>query len=60
MPVTVHVDELHSDVTPAPPARNGGTDQRVQPPWEAEERWCEQRERLEWLTRRVSAVNFDD
>jgi hypothetical protein len=30
------------------------------PPWEKEERWCEQRERLEWLARRVCAVDFDD
>jgi hypothetical protein len=61
MPVTVHVDELHSEVAPAPSAgRSSDASERNRPPWEAEERWCEQRGRLEWLARRVCAVDFDD
>jgi hypothetical protein len=58
--VSLHIDEVHSDVTttPGPPAERPGD--RREPPWVVEERWCEARDRLDWLTGRVCAVDFDD
>jgi hypothetical protein len=58
VPVTVHIQELHSDVVPH--GGGGHGDDRPEPPWTAEERWCAQRARAEWLARRTCAVDFDD
>jgi len=58
--VTVHVDEVHSDVVATPSTPGHHADVRVPPPWEAEERWCEERDRMAWLTARICAVDFDD
>jgi len=60
MPVTVHVDEMHSDVAPAPDPTGATAAARRPPPWEAEERWREDRDRTAWLARRVCATDFDD
>lgn len=57
--MSVHIDELHSDVVPA----GSGAAAREEPsvnPWAAEERWQEIRCRAEWLAGRVCAVDFDD
>ena len=60
MPVTVHVDEVHSEVAPLPSAPGEHTSAHTEPPWVADERWCEERDRMVWLARRVCAVDFDD
>lgn len=57
--MTVHIQELHSDVVPLGGAASA-EGRRPEPPWEAEERWCAQRARTEWLARRTCSVDFDD
>jgi hypothetical protein len=62
--VTVHVDELHSEVVPTPGASGGQADGRggrgATPPWALQEQWREARRRAEWLAERVCAEGFDD
>jgi hypothetical protein len=60
VPVTVHVDEVHSDVAAAPATPGQHADAPVAAPWEAEERWREERSRMAWLAGRVCAADFDD
>jgi hypothetical protein len=59
--VTVHVDELHSEVTPvgSPPPPSTTDDQRPSP-WAAEDQWQATQRRAEWLQRRTAAECFDD
>lgn len=59
--MTVHIDELHSDVVAAE-GPDGGDQVRDQgkPPWAAEASWRERRDQAEWLAGRVSAADFDD
>ena len=57
--MTVHVDELHSEVVTAPrPAGQSGREPQV--PGAEEARWRELRDRIEWLAERVCAEGFDD
>ena len=56
--MTVHIQELHSDVVPH--GVRGPADDRPEPPWLAEERWHAERARAEWLARRTCAADFDD
>jgi hypothetical protein len=59
--VTVHIEELHSDVVAAAgPAGGGRRGDEPEPPWVAEARWRELQERAERLAERVCAVDFDD
>jgi hypothetical protein len=58
--MTVHVDEVHSDVAPVPSAPGDQPGTHRPPPWEAEERWREDQDRAAWVARRVCAVDFDD
>jgi hypothetical protein len=59
MPMTVHVDEVHSEVVPA--AGPGGRPQREpRVPGADEARWRELRDRVEWLAERVCAEGFGD
>jgi hypothetical protein len=60
MPMSVHIDELHSDVAPVRAVPGDATEARMDPPWTADERWREERDRAAWLARRVAAVDFDD
>ncbi len=59
--MTVHIDELHSDVVAAPPAaaEAPGGDAREEP-WAAQARAVEAVRRADWLAHRVRAVDFDD
>lgn len=57
--MTLHVDEVHSQVVPSSPG-GAATDTEPAPPWEHEERWREARDRLTWLAARVCAEGFDD
>jgi hypothetical protein len=57
--MSVHVDELHSEVVPARgPAGQAGREPEV--PWAALERWRELRCRAERLAERVCSEGFDD
>lgn len=56
--MTVHIQELHTDVQPLRPGSTEPTP--PDPPWAALTRWCADRERAEWLRRRTCAVDFDD
>jgi hypothetical protein len=59
--VTVHVDEVHTDVVSAgAPAAAPAPGSRPEPLGAAEERWRDTRSRLEWLASRVRAEGFDD
>ncbi len=61
--MSVHVDELHSEVVPTgcARARSGrGQHRAVEPVGAAEDRWCESRGRVEFLAARVRAEGFDD
>jgi hypothetical protein len=61
VPLSVHIEELHSDVVPAAPLSDQPPAGRApDPPWVAEECWRDQHDRAEWLVRRVCAVDFDD
>jgi hypothetical protein len=61
VPVTVHIDELHSDIVATPEAgRAVPDDGKPEVPGAAEARWLETRCRAEWLARRVCAEAFDD
>ena len=60
--MTVHVDELHSEVvvptgTPAAGSQDG---RGATPPWVAQEQWRQARRRAEWLAERTCAEGFDD
>ncbi len=57
--MSVHVDELHTDVVLArsPGPADG---ERAVPPWTREERWADARRRAEESARRVTAEGFDD
>jgi hypothetical protein len=60
MPMSVHVDELHTDVMPAggsTPASRSGEDTGGDT---IEERIAEAQRRAECLARRVAAEGFDD
>ena len=57
--MSVHIDELHSEVVPAG-AGDAPHEAESVNPWAAEERWQEIRCRAEWLAGRVRAVDFDD
>ncbi|MEV7888939.1 hypothetical protein ACWD3I_20175 [Streptomyces sp. NPDC002817] len=57
--MSVHVDELHSEVVPAGSAAAGGA-REPQNPWAAEERRQEMCGRAAWLAARVRAEDFDD
>ena len=57
--MTVHVEELHSEVVPAAaPAGQPGREPQV--PGADEARWRELRGRVEWLAERVCAEGFGD
>lgn len=56
--MTVHVDELHTELVPGPPADGGGG--RPPPPWVAAQRWRDARGEAERLARRTAAEGFDD
>ncbi len=58
--MSVHIDEVHSDVAPVRAAPDRSPDARPDPPWMLDERWSEARDRTVWLARRVAAVDFDD
>jgi hypothetical protein len=59
MPMSVHVDELHSEVVPAQgPAGRPGREPQV--PGADEARWRELCDRVEWLAERVCAEGFGD
>ncbi|MGH3823171.1 MAG: hypothetical protein ACRDRA_10115 [Pseudonocardiaceae bacterium] len=60
--MTVHIDELHSDVVPTGggSASSGEARRRDEPEWMAQQRWSEARCRSDWLAQRVCAVDFDD
>ena len=57
--MSVHIDELHSEVVPSAPGP-GGPAATTEPPWAAQERWCSDRDRAAWLAARVGAEGFDD
>ncbi|MFF0014114.1 hypothetical protein [Streptomyces sp. NPDC005374] len=57
--MSVHIDELHSEVVPTGTSDAPHEAESVDP-WAAEERWQEIRCRAEWLAGRVCAVDFDD
>jgi len=57
--VTVHVDQLHTDIrssVDAGPQQGTGTESGET----VDQRWRESRGRTEWLARRVAADGFDD
>ena len=57
--MTVHVEELHSEVVPAAgPAGRPGREPKV--PGGDETRWRELHDRAEWLAERVCAEGFSD
>ncbi len=58
--MSVHVDELHTDVVPAPSPGGPADGERAVPPWTREERWADARRRAEESARRVAAEGFDD
>jgi hypothetical protein len=58
--VTVHIDELHSEVMPAAAPNQGAGARRSEPPWDVQERWREVRCREDAMAARVCAVDFDD
>jgi hypothetical protein len=55
--MSVHVDELHSEVVPA---ATGPAGPEPELPWAAQERWRELRHQAERLAERVCAEGFDD
>ena len=57
--MTVHVEELHSEVVPAP-GPTGRSVREPQVPGAEEARWQELRGRVEWLAERVCAEGFGD
>jgi hypothetical protein len=59
--VTVHVDEVHTDVvSTGAPGPTSAAGPRPDPPGVAEERFRDARCRAEWLAARVCAEGFDD
>lgn len=57
--MTVHVDELHTDVrSSAEAGAPHGTG--MESGETVDQRWRESRGRTEWLARRVAAEGFDD
>ncbi|MEW9553377.1 hypothetical protein [Nonomuraea sp. NPDC050783] len=56
--MSVHIEELHSDIVPVERAQAGGGP--PESPWAAEERWRELRGRAERLAERVRATDFTD
>ncbi len=56
--MSVHVDELHSEVAPARSAAESARE--PQNPWAAEEHWQEMCRHTAWLAARVRAEDFDD
>jgi hypothetical protein len=57
--MSVHIGELHTDVTSGGGAASDGRDPKGSGD-SAEERAREARRRSEWLERRVAAEGFDD
>jgi hypothetical protein len=59
--MSVHIDEIHTDVLPAPPAggpvKQEGTAERI---GSAEDAWSESRHLLHLIARRTAAEGFDD
>jgi hypothetical protein len=59
--VSLHIEEVHSDVAAAPTAAGPAAGESApDPPWMTEESWRYDRDRAAWLARRVCAVDFDD
>lgn len=61
--MSVHIDELHTDVTATGPgAGNGGAGQRErhESTPSSQEQWTQAHRRVEWLAARVAAEGFDD
>ncbi|MFF7282005.1 hypothetical protein [Streptomyces griseorubiginosus] len=60
--MSVHVEELHSEVVPSGAGGAGGAANGPEPrnPWAAEEHWEELRRRAVWLAARIGAEDFDD
>jgi hypothetical protein len=58
--MSVHVDELHSEVVPFGRSAGGVPERRAEPVGAVEDRWRETRGRVEWLAARVRAEGFDD
>jgi hypothetical protein len=62
--VGVHVGHVEISIVPSGDApvieSNGGAQRAEQAPGEHEERWLQSRARVEWLTNRVQADDFND
>jgi hypothetical protein len=58
--MSVHVDELHSEVVPVPGPAGQAGGREPEGPWAALERWRELRCHTERLAERVCAEGFDD
>ena len=58
--MTVHIDELHSEVAPVNSGRPVEASDRRSPEWFADESWAASYERLRWVEARTKAEDFSD
>ncbi len=58
--MSVHVGEVHSEVTPVGPFLPAEPSARESSPWAAEERWNMTEGRARWIAQRTAAECFSD
>lgn len=58
--MSVHIDELHTDVTPAGGSSGGRDDRGAGGRETVEEQVARARRRADWVAARVAAEGFDD